>query len=123
MTRTLRELRAQLRTMLLMVLLAIFGLAVGAYLVVHQRIVWPSWVPFVGHQDFILNAPVSAVSGVLPGQGQAKSHRLGDCLAAVRMASNCRCVNPRVGDWARTWGRRTYSAGECSRTPSITHVR
>jgi phospholipid/cholesterol/gamma-HCH transport system substrate-binding protein len=71
MTRTLRELRAQLRTMLLMVLLAIFGLAVGAYLVVHQRIVWPSWVPFVGHQDFILNAPVSAVSGVLPGQGQA----------------------------------------------------
>jgi phospholipid/cholesterol/gamma-HCH transport system substrate-binding protein len=71
MTRTLRELRAQLRTMLLMALLAIFGLAVGAYLVVHQRIVWPSWVPFVGQHAFILNAPVSAVSGVLPGQGQA----------------------------------------------------
>ena len=28
-----------------------------------------------------------------------------------------------VGDWAGTWGRRAYSAGECSRTPSITHVR
>jgi phospholipid/cholesterol/gamma-HCH transport system substrate-binding protein len=71
MTRTLRELRAQLRTILLIALLAVFGLAVGAYLVVHQRIVWPSWVPLVGEHDFILNAPVSAVSGVLPGQGQA----------------------------------------------------
>ncbi len=71
MTRTLRELRAQLRTMVLMAGVAIVGLGVGAYLVVHQRIVWPSWVPFVGRHEFILRARVSAVSGVLPGQGQA----------------------------------------------------
>jgi phospholipid/cholesterol/gamma-HCH transport system substrate-binding protein len=49
----------------------VFGLGVGAYLLVHQRIQWPSWVPFVGQHYFMLNAPVSAVSGVLPGQGQA----------------------------------------------------
>jgi phospholipid/cholesterol/gamma-HCH transport system substrate-binding protein len=70
-TRTMREVRGQLRTLALMAALAVLGLGVGAYLVAHQRIVWPSWVPFVGRQEFILNAPVSAVSGVLPGQGQA----------------------------------------------------
>jgi phospholipid/cholesterol/gamma-HCH transport system substrate-binding protein len=70
-TRTARELRRELRTLALLALLAVFGLAVGAYLVAHQRIQWPSWVPFVGRHYFVLNAPVSAVSGVLPGQGQA----------------------------------------------------
>jgi phospholipid/cholesterol/gamma-HCH transport system substrate-binding protein len=69
--RTLRELRSQLRTLVLLAALMIFGLAVGAYLVVHQRIVWPSWVPFAGQHEFVLNAQVSEVAGVLPGQGQA----------------------------------------------------
>jgi phospholipid/cholesterol/gamma-HCH transport system substrate-binding protein len=69
--RTARELRRQLRSMLLMIAVAVFGLAVGAYLVVHQRIQWPSWVPFLGQHYFVLNARVTAVSGVLPGQGQA----------------------------------------------------
>jgi hypothetical protein len=53
----------------------------------------------------------------------AKSFRLTDWRAAVSSASNCRCVNPRVGDSAGTAGRRTYSAGERSRTPSMTQVR
>jgi hypothetical protein len=53
----------------------------------------------------------------------AKSQRLVDWFAAVNKASNCRWVRPRVGDSADTFGRRTYSAGECSRTPSITQVR
>lgn len=69
--RTARELRRQLRAIVLMVAVAVIGLAVGAYLVVHQRIQWPSWVPFLGQHYFVLKAPVSAVSGVLPGQGQA----------------------------------------------------
>jgi phospholipid/cholesterol/gamma-HCH transport system substrate-binding protein len=60
-----------MRSLVLMALVAAFGLGVGAYIVVHQRIQWPSWVPFVGQHYFVLNAPVSAVSGVLPGQGQA----------------------------------------------------
>jgi len=67
----MRELRRQARTMVLMALVAVFGLAVGGYIVAHQRIQWPNWVPFVGQHFFVLNAPVSAVSGVLPGQGQA----------------------------------------------------
>jgi len=69
--RTLRELRGQVRTIILLLALAASGLAVGAYLVAHQRIVWPSWLPFVGKHEFVLNARVSSVAGVLPGQGQA----------------------------------------------------
>jgi phospholipid/cholesterol/gamma-HCH transport system substrate-binding protein len=69
--RTARELRREVRTIVLMALLAVFGLGVGAYLVVHERIQWPTWVPFVGQHYFVLNAPVAAVAGVLPGQGQA----------------------------------------------------
>jgi phospholipid/cholesterol/gamma-HCH transport system substrate-binding protein len=69
--RTLRELRGQVRTIVLLLALAASGLAVGAYLVAHQRIVWPSWLPFVGKHEFVLNARVSSVAGVLPGQGQA----------------------------------------------------
>ena len=53
----------------------------------------------------------------------AKSNGLADSLAAVSIASNCRCVSPSVGDSGGTLGRRTYSAGECSRTPSMTQVR
>jgi phospholipid/cholesterol/gamma-HCH transport system substrate-binding protein len=71
MTRITRQLRGQLRTLILMASLAILGLGIGAYLAVHQRIVWPSWVPFLGQHEFTLRAQVSAVSGVLPGQGQA----------------------------------------------------
>jgi phospholipid/cholesterol/gamma-HCH transport system substrate-binding protein len=70
-TRTMREVRSQLRTIALMAAIAVLGLGIGAYLVVHQRIQWPSWVPLIGQHEFVLNAPVSAVSGVLPGQGQA----------------------------------------------------
>jgi len=53
----------------------------------------------------------------------AKSYRFGDWRAAVSSASNCRRVNPRAGDSADTAGRRTCSAGECSRMPSRTQVR
>jgi len=53
----------------------------------------------------------------------AKSQGDGDSRAAVSNASNCRWVNPKVGDSAGTEGRRTCSAGECSSRPSMTHVR
>ena len=41
----------------------------------------------------------------------------------VSSASNCRCVNPSVGDSGGTVGRRTCSAGECSSRLSMTQVR
>ena len=51
---------------------------------------------------------------------RAKSFRLADSRPALSMASNCTWLSPRVGDSGGTWGRRTYSAGECSRMPSMT---
>ena len=71
MNRILRDIRRQARSLVLLAGVIVFGLAVGVYLVVHQRIVWPTWVPFAGKQEFVLKAQVSAVAGVLPGQGQA----------------------------------------------------
>ena len=71
MSRLMRDIRREARALVLLALVIVFGLAVGVYLVVHQRIVWPTWVPFAGKQEFVLKAQVSAVSGVLPGQGQA----------------------------------------------------
>jgi phospholipid/cholesterol/gamma-HCH transport system substrate-binding protein len=70
-TRNARELRRQIPALVLLALLVAFGLGVGAYLVGHERIQWPSWVPFLGQRYFVLNAQVAAVDGVLPGQGQA----------------------------------------------------
>jgi phospholipid/cholesterol/gamma-HCH transport system substrate-binding protein len=67
----MREIRRELRTIVLLGGLIVLGLGVGAYLVVHQRIVWPTWLPVVGKQEFVLKARVAAISGVLPGQGQA----------------------------------------------------
>ncbi|HEY3943800.1 MAG TPA: MlaD family protein [Solirubrobacteraceae bacterium] len=71
MARTARGLRRQTRAVALWIAVAVFGLAVGTYVVIHQRIQWPSWVPFVGQHYYMLNARVTAASGVLPGQGQA----------------------------------------------------
>jgi hypothetical protein len=53
----------------------------------------------------------------------AKSHGFADSLAAVSRASDCRWVNPSVGDSAGTAGRRTCSAGECCKMLSRAQVR
>ncbi len=54
---------------------------------------------------------------------RAQSLSLADSRPAVSNASSCRWVSPRVGDSGGTVGRRKYSAGECSRTPSMKQVR
>jgi phospholipid/cholesterol/gamma-HCH transport system substrate-binding protein len=47
------------------------GLIVGSYLLAHERIAWPSWVPGLGKDYFYVNAEFSTAAGVLPGQGNA----------------------------------------------------
>jgi hypothetical protein len=54
---------------------------------------------------------------------KAKSLMFEDVLPAVSMASSCRWLRPSVGDSLETRGRRTYSAGDCCRRPSMTQVR
>jgi phospholipid/cholesterol/gamma-HCH transport system substrate-binding protein len=66
-----RGVRKQLGAALWLLALAAVGLVVGGYLVGHQRLTVPSWVPFAGQSRFVLNARLSSAAGVLPGQGQA----------------------------------------------------
>jgi phospholipid/cholesterol/gamma-HCH transport system substrate-binding protein len=67
----LRRLRREARAAALLVATVVLGLGVAGYLLAQERIQWPTWLPVLGQHYYTLHAPVSQVSGVLPGQGQA----------------------------------------------------
>jgi phospholipid/cholesterol/gamma-HCH transport system substrate-binding protein len=74
------------------------SLLVGGYIVAHQRIHPPGWVPIVGQRDFTLRARLTAVSGVLPGQGQAvtvSGVRVGD-IAGVDLHDGLAVARLRI---------------------------
>src|SRR5829696_9268573 len=55
--------------------LAIIGLivisgAVAVYILDHQRLTLPGWVPLVGKDFFVVKAEMSSAQAVTPGQGQ-----------------------------------------------------
>lgn len=55
--------------------IAILGLVVvaaivGGYILANQRIYFPSWLPIVGREEFILKGEFSTAQSVTPGQGQ-----------------------------------------------------
>jgi len=52
------------------VALVVVSVLVGGYIVAHQRLTVPAWVPFVGEQGFALNAEFETAQAVMPGQGQ-----------------------------------------------------
>src|SRR5580698_9834432 len=76
-----------------------------------------------GGQDVVRVAVQIVACPVIPHRGARVAVAGGNLDIAQVDASNCRWVNPRAGDSAGTEGRRTCSAGECSRTPSRTQVR
>jgi phospholipid/cholesterol/gamma-HCH transport system substrate-binding protein len=45
--------------------------AVGSYILAHQRLNPPAWVPVVGESPFKLRVQLDTAQGILPGQGQA----------------------------------------------------
>jgi phospholipid/cholesterol/gamma-HCH transport system substrate-binding protein len=67
----MRGVRKQLLPALLLAGLAVVGLIVGGYILGHQRVAWPTWVPGLGKDYFYVNARFSQAPGVLPGQGNA----------------------------------------------------
>jgi phospholipid/cholesterol/gamma-HCH transport system substrate-binding protein len=67
----MRGVRKQLPNVFFLAGMIAIGLLVGSYLLAHQRVVWPSWVPAVGKQNFTFSARFSNSAGVLPGQGNA----------------------------------------------------
>lgn len=74
------------------------ALVVGGYIVAHQRIHMPAWVPVVGQEDFIIGAPMSSGAGILPGQGQAVTVagvRVGD-IASVDLENGSAMLKLRI---------------------------
>jgi phospholipid/cholesterol/gamma-HCH transport system substrate-binding protein len=67
----MRGVRKQLSNAIWLGLMIACGLAVGGYLLAHQRVNWPTWTPGLGKQYFTLNAEFTNSAGVLPGQGNA----------------------------------------------------
>jgi phospholipid/cholesterol/gamma-HCH transport system substrate-binding protein len=67
----MRGVRKQLGNAVWLGLMVAVGLTVGAYLLAHQRVAWPAWVPGLGKEHFVVNARFTTAAGVLPGQGNA----------------------------------------------------
>lgn len=67
----MRGVRKQLPNFIWLCGMIAVGLGVGAYLLSHQRIPWPGWVPGLGKDYFYVNAEFQNAAGVLPGQGNA----------------------------------------------------
>lgn len=67
----MRGVRKQLPNAIWLVTMIATGLIVGSYLLAHERIAWPSWVPGLGRDYFYVNAKFKTAAGVLPGQGNA----------------------------------------------------
>lgn len=82
-----RAIRKQLRPFVLMTGIALVAAVVGGYILAHQRMTWPAWMPVVGEEFFTLSAEFSTAAGVMPGQGQAvtvSGVRVGE-IAGVRL--------------------------------------
>jgi phospholipid/cholesterol/gamma-HCH transport system substrate-binding protein len=93
-----RAIRTNLTAVVALAALWTAGLAVGGYIVAHQRIHPPAWVPIVGQHDFILRARLTSVAGILPGQGQAvtiSGVRVGD-IAGVSLQDGLAVAKLRI---------------------------
>jgi phospholipid/cholesterol/gamma-HCH transport system substrate-binding protein len=64
------QIRKQARNFSWLLAIVLVGVLVGGYIVAHQRIVVPAWVPVLGHQSFVLKAEFQTAQAVAPGQGQ-----------------------------------------------------
>ncbi len=62
--------RKHLRDFIAIIALVIVAAIVGGYVLAHQRIYLPGWVPIVGREDFIIKGEFETAQAVTPGQGQ-----------------------------------------------------
>jgi phospholipid/cholesterol/gamma-HCH transport system substrate-binding protein len=53
------------------VTMVIIAAAVGGYILAHENLKLPSWVPILGHNYYTLKAEFQTAQAVTPGQGQA----------------------------------------------------
>jgi phospholipid/cholesterol/gamma-HCH transport system substrate-binding protein len=62
--------KKHMRDFLAIIGLILIAMAVAAYVLGHQRLYLPAWVPFVGTDFYTVNAEFSTAQAVVPGQGQ-----------------------------------------------------
>lgn len=62
--------RKHMRDFVAIIGLFVIAIAVAAFVLAHQRLYLPSWVPFVGTNFYDINAEFSTAQAVVPGQGQ-----------------------------------------------------
>lgn len=69
---TVREQIERYRTAFISVVtMVIIAAAVGGYILSHENLHLPSWVPILGHEYYELKADFQTAQAVTPGQGQA----------------------------------------------------
>lgn len=63
-------LRRRLGELALVVAMVGVAAVVGGYILAHQRITWPAWLPGLGERSFTIKAQFVTAQAVAPGQGQ-----------------------------------------------------
>ena len=65
------QIRRHARAFAAIIALVVIAAGVGTYIVAHERLTLPSWVPFVGQSYFTLGGQFETAQAVTPGQGQS----------------------------------------------------
>jgi phospholipid/cholesterol/gamma-HCH transport system substrate-binding protein len=65
-----RAIREHLRDFVAIITLVVIGLAVTGAILSQQQQPYPSWIPFLGDDQFELKVEISTAQAVTPGQGQ-----------------------------------------------------
>ena len=65
-----RAIREHLRDFVAIIALVVIGLAVTGVILSQQRQPYPSWIPFLGDDQFELKVELATAQAVTPGQGQ-----------------------------------------------------
>ena len=66
----IRQIKKQAPVFVAIVFLFAGALAVGAYILSHQRFYLPAWVPLIGTDFYVVEAELPTAQAVVPGQGQ-----------------------------------------------------
>ena len=96
---TVREQIERYRTAFIsVVVLFVIAIGVGGYILAHENLHLPSWVPVLGHDYYDLKAEFQTAQAVTPGQGQAVTiagAKVGE-VASVELHNGIAVVSMKV---------------------------
>jgi phospholipid/cholesterol/gamma-HCH transport system substrate-binding protein len=96
---TVREQIERYRTAFIAVItMVVIAVAVGGYILAHENLHLPGWVPVLGHEYYDLKAEFQTAQAVTPGQGQAVTiagAKVGE-VASVELRNGIAVVSMKV---------------------------